>query len=50
LGIGRSLLGRLILDGQVLSVKIGRSRCVPLNALEKFVKTKVAEADGDYDE
>jgi excisionase family DNA binding protein len=46
LGIGRSLLYRLILERQVLSVKIGRSRRVPLCALEEFVKTKVAEAEG----
>ena len=46
LGIGRSLLYRLILEGEVLSVKIGRARRVPLCALEQFVKTKVAEAEG----
>lgn len=46
LGIGRSLLYRLILERQVLSVKIGRSRRIPLCALEEFVKTKVAEAEG----
>lgn len=45
LGIGRSLLYRLILEGQILSVKIGRSRRVPLWALEEFVKVKVAEAE-----
>jgi len=45
LGIGRSLLYRLMLEGQVLSVKIGRSRRVPVWALEQFVKTKVAEAE-----
>lgn len=41
LGIGRSLLYRLILEGHVRSVKIGRSRRVPVWALEEFVKTKV---------
>jgi excisionase family DNA binding protein len=46
LGIGRSLLYSLMLEGQVLSVKIGRSRRVPLCALEEFVKTKVADAEG----
>jgi excisionase family DNA binding protein len=46
LGIGRSLLYRLMLEGQVLSVKIGRSRRVPLCALEEFVKTKVTDAEG----
>jgi excisionase family DNA binding protein len=46
LGIGRSLLYSLMLEGQVLSVKIGRSRRVPLCALEEFVKTKVTDAEG----
>lgn len=41
LAIGRSLLYRLILEGHVQSVKIGRSRRVPVWALEEFVKTKV---------
>lgn len=41
LGIGRSLLYRLILEGHVQSVKIGRSRRVPVWALEEFVKTKL---------
>ncbi len=45
LGIGRSLLYRLMLEGHVVSVKIGRSRRVPVWALEQFVKTKVAEAE-----
>lgn len=46
LAICRSLLYRLMLEGQVLSVKIGRSRRIPLYALEEFVTTKVAEARG----
>jgi excisionase family DNA binding protein len=49
LGIGRSLLYRLILEGQVLSVKIGRSRRIPVCALEEFAKKKVAEAAEDMD-
>jgi len=46
LGIGRSLLYRLMLEDQVLSVKIGRCRRVPVWALEEFVKVKIAEAEG----
>jgi len=49
LGIGRSLLYRLMLEGQVLSVKIGRSRRVPVSALEEFAKKKAAEAAEDMD-
>ncbi len=49
LGIGRSLLYRLILEGHVQSVKIGRSRRVPVWALEEFVKTKLSETkDMDF--
>lgn len=43
LGIGRSLLYRLILEGHIQSLKIGRSRRVPVWALDEFVKTKVSE-------
>jgi excisionase family DNA binding protein len=46
LGIGRSLLYRLMLDGQVVSVKIGRSRRIPVWALEEFVKAKVDDVEG----
>lgn len=46
LAIGRSLLYRLMLERQVLSVKIGRSRRVPVWALDEFVKTKVSETEG----
>lgn len=46
LGIGRSLLYRLILEGHVLSVKIGRSRRIPVWALEDYVKMKLSEIDG----
>jgi excisionase family DNA binding protein len=49
LGIGRSLLYRLMLEGQVLSVKIGRSRRVPVWALEEFARAKAAEAAEDLD-
>lgn len=44
LGIGRSLLYQLMLEGQVLSVKIGRSRRIPVWALEEFARKKAAEA------
>jgi excisionase family DNA binding protein len=49
LGIGRSLLYQLMLEGQVLSVKIGRSRRIPVWALEEFAKKKAAEASEHMD-
>ncbi|HXH21273.1 MAG TPA: helix-turn-helix domain-containing protein [Dehalococcoidia bacterium] len=45
LGIGRSLLYRLMVERQLLSVKIGRSRRIRVWALEEFAKAKVAEAE-----
>ncbi len=45
LSIGRSLLYRLLLEGAVASVKIGRSRRVPVSALEEFVRVKAAGTD-----
>ena len=37
LGIGRTLMYALITAGEVESVRIGRLRRMPANALEKFV-------------
>jgi excisionase family DNA binding protein len=38
LGIGRTLMYALITAGEVESVRIGRLRRVPANALENYVK------------
>lgn len=46
LGIGRTLLYELMLRGEVMSVKVGRSRRVPVWSVEQFVKAKIAEAGG----
>ena len=37
LSIGRSLVYKLVLSQQVLSVKIGRTRRIPVFALEAFI-------------
>jgi len=37
LSIGRSLVYKLVLSKQVLSVKIGRTRRIPVFALEAFI-------------
>jgi excisionase family DNA binding protein len=37
LGIGRSLMYELIGDGQVSSIRVGRLRRVPLDALTEYV-------------
>jgi len=37
LSIGRSLVYKLVMSKQVLSVKIGRTRRIPVFALEAFI-------------
>lgn len=37
LSIGRSLVYKLVMSKQVLSVKIGRNRRIPVFALEAFI-------------
>jgi excisionase family DNA binding protein len=42
LGVSRSVFYQLILAGEIRSVKIGRSRRVPLVVLEEFVTQQLA--------
>ena len=44
LSIGRSLVYKLVLSKQVLSVKIGRTRRIPVFALEAFIAQQVGQA------
>lgn len=46
-GIGRTTLYELIADGRLESVKVGRSRLIPADALERFVDELRQEAAGD---
>ena len=39
LGISRTVLFDLVRNGRIYSVKIGRSRRIPVSALEKFVES-----------
>jgi excisionase family DNA binding protein len=43
LSIGRSLVYKLVLSKQVLSVKIGRARRIPVFALEAFIAQQVEQ-------
>ena len=43
LSIARSSLYELLLTGQIVSIKLGRSRRVPLDALTDFIDRKVRE-------
>jgi excisionase family DNA binding protein len=43
LSIGRSLVYKLVLSKQVLSVKIGRTRRIPVFALEVFIAQQMGQ-------
>ncbi len=45
LSIARSSLYELLLTGEIVSLKIGRSRRVPLAALAEYIDRKVREQD-----
>ena len=45
LQLGRTSLKQLVQRGDLVSVKIGRSRRVPLSALTSYVERLQAEAD-----
>jgi excisionase family DNA binding protein len=44
LGIGRSLMYRLVLSGEVQSVPLGRLRRIPVEALREYVERLRVEA------
>ena len=46
LSVGRTRIFELMSSGQLRSVRIRRSRRIPLAALEQLVKQLVEEADG----
>ena len=47
LSIGRSLLYTMLLRGDLASVKVGKRRLVPVNALEAYVAGLVKDQLGD---
>ena len=50
LGVGRSYLYSRVMAGDIASVKLGRSRRIPLRALDEFVAEHLkSEADGSDD-
>lgn len=44
LSVGRSLLYRLVLCQEIASVKIGRTRRIPVTALEAFIARQVGSS------
>ena len=47
LSLGRSKLYQLVLAGAIPSVRIGRSRRVPVAAIEEYIRKLVAEQTGE---
>lgn len=45
LGIGRSQMFDLLRRGEIVSISLGKSRRVPVGALEEFVSRKTAEVE-----
>lgn len=43
LSVGRSLIYKLVLSNQMMSVKIGRTRRIPVYALEAFIAQQVRQ-------
>ena len=45
LSVGRSFFYQLVQSGEIKSVKLGRSRRIPLTALEEFTDRRLAESE-----
>jgi excisionase family DNA binding protein len=45
LSVGRSFLYGLVMRGEIASVKLGRSRRIPVVALERFVHERLREGE-----
>lgn len=46
LGIGRSLMYRLVLSGEVESIRVGRLRRIPVDSLDRAIARLRAEQSG----
>ena len=44
LGMGRSFVYQLVSRGEIQSIKLGKSRRIPVSALEKFIEAKLGES------
>jgi len=45
LGLGRSLVYTLVATGEITSIKIGRSRRIPISAIDEFIARRVEESN-----
>ena len=48
LGLGRSKCYELVLQGQLKSFKIGRSRKIPVEAIIEFIRDRLDEVGGSH--
>ena len=47
LSLGRTSLYDLVMRQEIVSVKVGRTRRVPLYALHRFIRTLAAQQEGE---
>jgi len=47
LSIGRTFVYQLLMRGEIVSIKIGRRRRIPVSALQEFVARRVIELERD---
>lgn len=47
LELGRSLVYKLVMKGEIASIKVGRARRIPAAALDQFVVERLAESHRD---
>lgn len=47
LGLGRSLVYTLVTTGELVSIKIGRARRIPLSALDEFIARRLEQEMSD---
>jgi excisionase family DNA binding protein len=45
IGVGLSTMNRMLREGQIASIRIGRLRKVPLDAIQRFIDRHLTEQD-----
>jgi excisionase family DNA binding protein len=49
LGLSRSSLYKLVMSGSLRSITIGRSRRIPAQAIDEWVRNRIADQADDYE-
>ena len=47
LSLGRTAVYELVMRQEIVSIKVGRTRRVPLYALHRFIRTLAAQQEGE---